>query len=217
MDVKIFQSYYKSFQMEALDPDFIPYDNRNSDTWQYCEIPMLFSLYDQHKNYDGYWGLVSWRWYEKTSDLPGKKYIDWIKNNPGYDVYGLDMYHHLELRYPNPILAADNFHPGILNYFSRLLTLLGRNDIDLHGQMPPQFNIYCHYYVGNKQFWDSWMQFLQLVINLSQKDDELRKYAFDNVFFRTKELPAIVFCAERLAMLFLMMNKSKFSVLRFPY
>jgi hypothetical protein len=51
-------------------------------------------LYEKYAGTDAHWGLLSWRWHEKTK-LAGYQFKTWIEQNPEYDCYHFDPFKNL--------------------------------------------------------------------------------------------------------------------------
>jgi hypothetical protein len=85
MNLQIYQAYYKQEQIVHLDPAFIPYDNTINAQPHLREYPMWQKLYENHKDSDAYWGLMSWLWFEKTK-ISSEIFKDWILENLDIDM-----------------------------------------------------------------------------------------------------------------------------------
>ena len=124
MNLKIYQAYYDEAQLPNLDPVFLPFDNTNNSTPHLREYPMWQKLYEEHKDTDAHWGLMSWRWLQKTN-LPPAQFRDWILANPGYDVYHIDPFPDLPNQYMNIWTQGDVWCPGMNDFCNRLFPKLG--------------------------------------------------------------------------------------------
>lgn len=215
MDVKIYQSYYLEKQKEVLDKSFIPYDNTNGEYPFLYEIPILLDLYKQHKNTDGYWGLVSWKWFSKISK-EGKFFVDWIKDNPGYDLYFIDPNIISASMYSNSILQGEAAHPGYLNYMNRLVKKLNI-EIDFSNFIfHPDLVSTCTYWVGNKLFWNRWMAFYNRCMSITDNDAKLSEFAYKSIEHAGRVTNHVPFIHERLISIFMLVDdKLKFK--HYPY
>jgi len=100
MNLILYQAYYQQEQLAHLDSTFTPYDNTANDAPHLRELPMWRKLLEQHKDSDLHWGLLSWRWLQKTG-VPAIKFKEWILANEGYDVYHIDPFAYLANEFPN--------------------------------------------------------------------------------------------------------------------
>lgn len=211
-EIKIYQCYFHESQKYALDPAFIPYDGSASDQQEYHEYPHLKALYKKNKNYDGYWGLTSWRWSQKCN-ITGSAFIRWMNDNPGYDVYHPNIGYG-ELGFPNIFIQGNQYHGKLLNYMERLCKLLGVS-VDLYSRYPTNYFIASHYYVAKNNFWDGWMSFLKHVLEISRNDRELNDYMLSQCIHRDRPVYNFCFAVERLVVLYLILNQN-FRVKEFP-
>ncbi len=230
--MKIYQCYFSNDQLGLLDPSFIPYDNTTNERPELREYPILKGLYEKEK--PGHWGMVSWRWKEKTH-LDGKEYIKWIESNPGYDVYHFNPFMDSVALQMNPMTEGDRHHPGMRSYFdclvNNLTEVFGQEFKYYHpdpgtyhdnnaGHHPFPINLfmYTSSYIGNKKFWDSWISFADACIEISSSVPELRKFMYEKpAHYGGQTLPHFSFIIERLVGLFLYTKGRNLRVLNFPY
>jgi hypothetical protein len=198
MNLNIYQAYYENGQLSILDKDFIPYDNTINESPHLREYPMWKKLFEKHCETDCYWGLMSWRWYDKTR-ISGKQFKNWIYENPGFDCYHFDPFNHLSKQYKNLWIQGDQWHPGMLSYANRLFPKLGIETSAEELQYKPEHFGTCNYYVGNSKYWTSLINFIDEVLNISSQDDEMYKYLYvDGRLYNGHVIPNFAFVAERL-------------------
>jgi hypothetical protein len=210
MEISIHQSYYEIQQKIVLDPLFIPYNNIINPTPQLREHPLHVKLYDMHKNNSKcHWGLVSWKWREKIG-ASGGFFLDWIKTNPGYDLYFIDPNMIEAAVYKNTFINGDISHPGLLKFTQELLNKL---EIDINllndGFHPSLFST-CTFWVGNKKFWDRWLTFWRKCLDIVEQDKKMHTFMYG--FSRKTHLghPIInyPFVHERMISIFLSQQKN---------
>jgi len=158
--LKIFQIYYAQEQLASMDNAFIPYDNTKTNRGREFEMGVLLDHF-QNKGYltADYTGFVSWKFTEKTK-LPGSMFVDFVRSNPGYDVYFINPFP-AEIRWKSVWVQGNNYHPGILEFTQGLLNKLGyklhlmdiANGVDTLA--------YCNYWVANASFWEEYTKFLR--------------------------------------------------------
>lgn len=214
MTLNIYQCYYEDSQKPELSPAFIPFDNTSNEFSEYREYVLWRKLYRKHIDTDDYWGIMSWKWPEKTR-LDGFEFKNWILDNPGYDVYYFNP--SLEtIVHKNLWLQGDQWHPGLVNYCNRLMQKLNIPlDLRFVDYKAKHFAT-SSFFVGNKNFWYKYMTFLDECIMTSRFDKELNQYMFESLnVYNGISIPNFCFVIERLFSLFHYMNKdTKF--LNFP-
>jgi hypothetical protein len=201
-------------QFASLDKMFIPYNNMANDKPELREYPIILDLYSKNRHFDGYWGMLSWRFAEKTK-ISGKQLYDSILNNPDYDVYHVNPFFDEVTKFSNPFTQGDCHHPGMIDFTNRLLNKMGY-DIDINKEHFEKDNfIYCSYYIGNNKFWDQWIVFLETAITIANNDLELNAYLYDTgTNYRERITINFPFVIERLVNLFLFIYKSEYKIKR---
>lgn len=199
MEIKIYQNYYLEEQKQYLDPAFVPHDNLENKQPELHEYPILKKLQKENESIsdEDLWGLVSWRWTEKTR-TSGSKFINWIQSTPGYDLYHLNYDLHSPRRENNIIIHGEKNHAGLLSYFQRLSQLM-KWDLDLKSKYDRKYFITCHYYVMNNNRWNEWITFLDNCLEVSYNDELLNHYIKHTTSKRYgKNVPNFCFVVERL-------------------
>lgn len=158
--IKISQIYYAQEQLAHLDEAFVPYDNSTPSRDGEFEMGVLQDnfLEKNHLNTD-LTGFVSWKFREKTG-LPGNFFIDFIQQNPGYDVYFINPFP-AEIRFKNVWFQGDACHANVMQFTQSLL-----DKLNYQLQLSEFINgietlAYCNYWVANADFWERYMGFLQ--------------------------------------------------------
>lgn len=217
MRLRIYQTFFDSTHYRILDKAFIPFNNIDNPQPELREYPLLKQLHDKNINFDGHWGMLSWRWKEKTA-IPGKELIQWIQENYWYDVYIINPYPHIPEFHRNSINQGESDHKGLIRFTNKLLKHLGYNFDIRDADFPLNIISTCHFYIGNQKFWNQWMSFMDTTIAIAKKD----KYMHDYLYVKTslyhgKELINFCFAMERLVSLFLYLNMKEYKVLHYPY
>lgn len=211
MTVNLYQSFYNTDQIGFLDSSCIPFDNTKNEEPNLREYPLFKKVYELEKNSDNYWGLLSFRFEEKTN-LPLKEFKEWIEQNPGHDVYYIDPFLDVSVSYPNLWVQGEQWHPGIYKVLQRLVGEMADNLV----YHPDDF-VTCNFFVGNRKFWDGYFNFVDHIIDLSQKDDTLKYYMYEHkVQYNGKMITYFSFIIERLLSLYFHfyrnINKKKFPI-----
>jgi hypothetical protein len=209
MNLFLYQAYYDVDQMKHLDPICIPYDNLANRNPTLREYPFIKNLYEIHsKNPDDCWGLLSWRWYDKTK-LEMKEFRDWILANPGYDVYHLDPFLDVSATHLNLWTQGDIWVPGMIDFCDRLFPKLGIHaDVRTLVYHPHDFAT-CNYHVGNNKFWKSFITFVDECLNIIESDAEMKFYMYDKkIPYNGAMLPGFIFVIERLFSIHTIFNRN---------
>ena len=218
MNIKIYQAFYKPEQVTGLQAAFIPYNNIKNEQPMLREYPFILDLYEKHRHFNGYWGLVSWMFIHKTN-LTSDEALSLITDNPGYDVYHFNAYTDIALYHANPFSHGDmNYHPGMIQFMNRLLNKLGYPGVDLqHVKFKDNQFIYCSYYVGNQTFWDRWVPFMTTCVQVAESDPELNEYlhGYTSTHYGKTDISNFSFVIERLVSLFAYMYEDSISVKMF--
>jgi hypothetical protein len=184
MHIKIYQNYFLPEQLDHLDPALVPYDNTSNEEPQLREYPIIRKLYDeQPSNPDYYWGVMSWKFTEKTR-ITGQQFTDWIGTNAGYDMYFAHPLVALENigRYRNPFAEAEQNNRGITAFIDSVMhdiLKLPTLEIRTMSYHPRHFS-YCSFYVGNSTFWDKWIPFADNIISEVKKTPKLNAFLFES-------------------------------------
>lgn len=159
MKINIYQIYYNKDQIPYLDKDLIPYDNTVNENREFAEYWVFLENYrkEKHKEAD-YAGFVSWKFCSKTR-VGGKTFIDFIKNNPGYDVYFINPSPDNVDLFPNVWYHGEKYHPGIVEFTQKIMDDLNYNINLKEFRNDDTTTLYCNYWVGNEFFWDEYMKF----------------------------------------------------------
>jgi hypothetical protein len=175
MDIKIYQTIYSPEQYSLIDKSTIPYNNLKNENPLYREYPILVKLYDVNKSYDGYWGMFSPLFEEKTKITPSQ-FQKLVLENPGNDVYHFNCFKHHPNYYPNPFVQAESYHhKGMCEYINELMFALGYRNFDIYQtKFEPEHFSFCSFYIGNNFFWERWLAFCSICIELSETNSNLR-------------------------------------------
>jgi hypothetical protein len=216
MNLKIYQSYYDNSQLGSLSLEFIPFNNTENKEPNLREYPLWKKLYEEHKDTDDYWGLVSWRYNQKTSLTP-VEFKTWILENPDYDVYHVDPFPDIAADYINVWTQGDRWCPGMVDFCNRLFPKLGINEKvqEMHYDAD-DFSL-ANYYVGNSKFWTSFINFLDHCIQICKEDKELNYYMFEKtIHYNGSQVPNFPFVTERLFAQHNILYKNEIKVHKVP-
>lgn len=208
--MKIFQIYFKLEDKFKCDPAFTPYDN----TANPC--PNLQEWYIWDTFYQGMttgvlseldlWGFVSWRFKEKTN-LEGQHVIEWINNNPGYDVYLINPAIINEAVFANGWEQGEYYHPGISATANKFLSNAGYSNYNVNEVLLDRTHMgFATYFVATRKFWDEYMLFSNLLFTQADQNTEIKQEIFGeglSKYSRDASLPMFPFLNERLISTFI--------------
>lgn len=208
-NIKVFQIYFKPEQSQVLDPAFTPLDNTANPR------PDLREWYNWDQEYEklaasdlDYWGFVSWKFKEKTN-LTGKQVFDHIATNPGYDVYLFNPCIVNEAVFVNSWEQGDIHHPNISQIGNTFLNKLGYDVNVKEILIDRNKSNYANYFVANKKFWQSFMDFTRKLFTEAEKDAAFKHQVFGaglSNYAYDKSLPNFTFLIERLIPTFIELN-----------
>ena len=218
MNVKIYQAYYDPIQLPSLDSAFIPYDNTENKRPDLREYPLLKDLFQKNRHTDAHWGLVSWKWKEKTH-LEPQVFRQWILDNPGYDVYHFDAYL-IVAALCNNLWCQD----GYTDFANVLFPKIGINVPCQDISYKAEDFATCNFVIGNSHFWTEFFLYVDNILVLCSQDEYLyeqlyRRGRMCSSFKDGKEhfsvIPNFIFIIERLVSLFFIQNRN-IKVKKFP-
>jgi len=207
MAVCIHQIYYDDAQRAALDPAFLPYDNRENPRPEWREYHVFRTEWLAGRCRAGdVTGFLSWKFGAKTG-IAGRAFVEFVERHPGHDVYFVNP-HRVE---PRPFTGiwqqAEVHHPGIIGLSQRIFDQLGVA-VDLATlEQPREQVLFCNYWAGTRRFWDEYMAFCEPVHRqiLSGLDAADRAFAWSRAD-REIDAPYVPFIMERLFSTFLAMR-----------
>lgn len=196
MFLKLRQVFFE--QNQKLDEDCTPYDCTGKEPVLY-ENQHILDLVSKGDHYGNqYWGLTSWRKYEKT-ELTYKDIVTDMSINSGYDVY-------LYNNYGNEFNLLQNEDFPIGNIIRRLYKT---GVIPYKNPNLDWVNIFCNYWIARPEVIDQYVEtFLKPVQRAMEQDTEIvRILNEEKLPYRGKQYPYHPFVMEYLFGLFLYHNK----------
>ncbi len=213
LNTKIFQIYFKPELKVHCDPGFTPMDNtdnpnpelREWDKWNREHEAVL------EQNLD-YWGYVSWKFKQKTN-LDSKHVFGFIEANPGYDVYLFNPCIVNECLFANSWEQGDLHHPNISDIGDKFFAKLGYKDVSVKDMvLDRNSTVFANYVVGNRKFWERFMDFSRELFTEADKDpvfkDEVFGHGRSN-YAHDASLPNFTFLIERLIPTFIELEQFK--------
>lgn len=221
MKLNLYQSYYKVEQLDYLDPICIPYDNTANLYPDLREYPQMKAVRELAKNDgDEYWGLISWKFYQKCLIHP-TEFKNWIRKNPGYDCYFVNPCFINEALFPNSWVQGEMWHKGIIKMASDGLIKKypGLNQQALTYMLMPSDRLpYCNYVVGNDLFWNNFFLFVDEYFDIVSRDTDLKARVYSSASYNgDKKVSNFIFLVERLLPTFLCLAQGQIKTLDYQY
>lgn len=195
MFLKLRQVFFEKDQ--KLDEHCIPYDctGKEPELYENQHILDLVGMGDHYGN--NYWGLTSWRKFDKT-ELTYKDIVTDISLNSGKDVYIYNNYGN-EFN----LLQNDKFPIG------RIIRRLYKTGVIAYKNPNLEWvNVFCNYWVARPEIVDQYVEtFLKPVQRAMETDSEIVKILKEERLpYRGKQYPYHPFVMEYLFGLFLYHN-----------
>jgi hypothetical protein len=159
MSVAIYQIYFRRWQRKYLDRALIGYDNTANTQPAFAEYHVFKTEFENGNALDAdLTGYLSWK-FQRKSRVSGRRLKAFIDQNPGYDVYFVNPFPDLVVRWKNPWEQGERNHPGLASYARTMMSEI-YPDIDVSGMVGTQENVcYCNFWIGNEKFWREYMAF----------------------------------------------------------
>lgn len=156
-----------------------------------------------------YSGIVSPKFGEKTK-LTGRRFLNFIRENPGYDVYFVNPFPCNAYYAFNVWDHGEICHPGLMSITAELFERAEIGwDIHAQGRNAHDTLLYCNYWVGNAGFWERYIDLvlkLVAVIKTLPERSRARLYELDPRY--PVPTPLLPFIFERLFSTLLLMDRS---------
>lgn len=161
---KIFQIYFRADQKANLAAEFIAYFKPENEEIEWREYWTFAKNQETAIASNGLTGYLSWK-FEKKSGVAPNKFLRFIADNPGFDVYFINPFPLDSLLFDNVWDHGAYYHPGLKDFSAELLKK-ARYEVDIRKLMnTPDQTAYSNYWVGNSKFWKAYMNFTQPAVN----------------------------------------------------
>ena len=213
MKIKLYQIWYRDEQESVLDPNFVPWDNRNNEHPEWCEYwVMRQAAQNFDDNFGDLTGFFSWKFREKLN-ISYSQIKGFVEAYPNGDCYVFSPATFQAAFYLNTWQQGEEWHPGITHKAQTVLRNVGyhidlKNSIDHH-----LTTAYCNYWIANKSFWKKYLKFMDGVFNYLEsihEDDQdglwELVYGSNGGPGHAQLLPVIPFLVERLFSVFVKLH-----------
>ncbi len=214
---KIFQIFYNEVSKKKIDPSFTPYDNSKGDAkWFEYGVFRDNYLNGEFKKNE-YTGFLSWKFQQKTG-ITGYEFLEFIRKNPGYDVYFINPFQLYTNRFKNVWDSGEYSHPGLKEIVNSIFQKIGYK-IDLDKIVNShEDSLYCNYWVGNLRFWNLFMEFCEPIFTYIESSGD--SFIEERIL---READAVIdatfipFIMERMFSTLLFLHKGKIKSIPYTY
>ena len=218
MEIDIYQICYEKDQLSSIDPAFIPYDNTANEHPELREFWIFLNFYKTGKYGEvDYCGAVSHK-FSRKAKITGQEFVEFIRNNPGHDVYFVNPFPQLSYYSFNVWEHGESKHPGLMRLAQNVFDRVGyRINVFQFPRNNADTLLYCNFWVGNAKFWREYMNFALPIFEeiCKMPKNERKKYFVNAPHF--KYAPYFAFLFERLFSTLLIYNKNKIAALAYPH
>jgi hypothetical protein len=168
--INIFQPYYLKEHLGMLDKTFIPYDNTENPHPELCEYYLFKKINDELQTIDAdYIGLFSYK-FNKKALITGQDVKQFMYAHPGFDVYLFNPYPYESYIFHDIWEHGEYYHSGITELTQEALNKAGY-DFNLKTMhRAKHLSLHCNFWVGTKQFWHDYLNFLTPLADIMQSD-----------------------------------------------
>lgn len=219
MNLRIYQVFYADDQISTLDPAFTPLDNRSNAHPELREFPVMCRMHDQaQQDQVEFYGLMSTRWKEKMPAIEGSVLVDFITNNPGYDIYVYDPVPWYDAYSYNVWEQGNFYHPYILPIAEDLFPRLNLDTGWIRRPITKETIFWCCYVVARRDFWNEWFSFFtSYPVALNGASQDIKDMHNQSARYSGKKdsdagLTYFPFMHERLLTTFVQANQHRYRV-----
>ncbi|MFZ5630142.1 MAG: hypothetical protein ACOY5B_13505 [Spirochaetota bacterium] len=205
---RIYQIYFRAEQKAGLAAEFIPYFKPEEEEKEWREYWTFQKNSRDAIASKGLTGFVSWK-FESKSGVSPKKFLKFIENNPGYDLYFLNPFPLDALLFDSVWRHGEQYHPRLTDFSAMLLLKTGhRIDLDAFRNSPEQAG-FSNYWVGNAKFWRAYMDFtLPVAKYIRNKLTDAEAHYVYSIADKVSNCSHIPFIFERLFTTLLVANST---------
>ena len=196
--MKIYQIFYDENSMTRLDSSFIPFDNSNSNKFDWFEYSAIREIFRTNSfSPDEYVGIFSPKFYKKTG-LIGTDVIESLENFDADVISFSPHFSHIAL-FKNIFIQGDNYHPGLLEVCRNLFDKIGLK-INLDDLIMDQTRIiFSNYFIAKYSFWLEYFKFSERIYEIANGESELAAKLNSTTSYKNKtNIKMKVFVMERL-------------------
>jgi len=174
MNIKVRQIYFEKEQADKVSENCVPYYNpSNSKSDLFLEYGVILKSY-----FDGFYkqgdlaGVLSWRFSQKARKSE-KDFFDFIRQNPGYDVYFLNPFFEQVVMYDSVWKQGDKTnHPGLMEITDSIFEKVGYDFKTSEVTNSVADTLYCNYWIGTPSFWEKYIEFTKPIHDYIAENDQ---------------------------------------------
>lgn len=198
-EVAVFQNVYSDQVIDRLDASFLPVDGRRNVRTDSREAGLFLRMF-----HSGLYrcapltGIVSPKFAEKTR-LRGSEFIEFVRHNPGYDVYFINPFPQNVYFTYNVWYQGELCHPGLAALAQMLFAWAGYDAQLVAGARDHAGTaLYSSYWVGGRAFWEGYVAMLtRLLDGLDAMPPRLRERYLSRAPNYPDPVPILTFILER--------------------
>lgn len=221
--IRLYQIFYRDDQQPCLDPDMLPWDNRNNPRPEWCEYWIMRSANQEPQRFFGeLTGFFSWRCKDKLG-FGAEQIRGFLQAHPGADGYLFSPAVFQVAFYRNVWEQGETWHPGLTALAQHLLDTLGYH-VDLASSIDHHLTTaFCNYWVARRPFWEAYFAFMEPIFSYLESRRELPSDPFWQPRFGStgssehiQALPVIPYLVERLFSVFVKLHP-EFTIAAWEY
>lgn len=174
MNIKVRQIYFEKEQADKVSENCVPYYNpSNSKSDLFLEYGVILKSY-----FDGFYkqgdlaGVLSWRFSQKSRKSE-RIFFDFIRQNPGYDVYFLNPFFEQVVMYDSVWKQGDKTnHPGLMEITDLIFEKVGYDFKTSDVSNSVADTLYCNYWIGTPSFWEKYIAFTKPIHDYIAENDQ---------------------------------------------
>lgn len=150
--------------MQHLDPAMVPYNNAG-DTDPLLEFNVFRKLLAKEAREQELWGALSWKFTKKTG-MSGEDLKNYVKANPGHDVYYCNPFPEFESLYQNLWAQGETAHPDFVNLCNLVFESAGLDPALIVEEIQPSKAYSAtNSFVGSRRFWAAYIPYIEHVVD----------------------------------------------------
>ena len=188
----------------SIDPAFLLFDVSASPEPDRREMTHMLAFWRQgrHRAY-AVSGLLPPKFSDKAR-MSGQAFVDFIRDNPGYDVWLVNPFPHYRYISFNIWEQGEFFHPGLCARANALLSAAGMDfDVTRLPRSTPATLVFSNCWAATPAFWDRFMGDIEELAKIADRTPQMFEPAPYNMTERVAYFP---FFFERYLTTFLTYN-----------
>jgi hypothetical protein len=151
-----------------VDPPFIALEVAPAPRERETAHALEFWRRENHRRHQVS-GILSAKFSRKTRLRP-PQFVEFIEQNPGYDVWFVNPWPHLRYFAFNIWEQGEEFHPGLLRRAGRLLEAANQPiAVEAFPRSRVESLLFCNFWAGTEAFWDRFMRDVQSLWEAAQR------------------------------------------------